>query len=147
MKPFVSHIFHFLTKKKYRVWYDQNDMQHEMLKSMSEGISMSSVIIVCASQAYQTSNFCMYELRSALALTPPKPVVVLIVEPNFNSWASPEFAKLCNINHNFSVDISAFASDVWYEEEGPPPHVYIEFNSVLEKLVALLNALKCPVSL
>ena len=49
-KPFLSHVYAELVSCGYRVWYDQNDMGHNIEQSMSDGIQDSKVVIACVNQ-------------------------------------------------------------------------------------------------
>jgi hypothetical protein len=52
-KPFLSNVYSELTKFKYRVWYDQNDMGLEIKDSMITGIKNSRIVIACVDSRYQ----------------------------------------------------------------------------------------------
>ena len=62
-KPFLRFIYRLLCRLGYRVWYDMNNMGHRTDQSMEEGIRQSKLFISCASDGYQQSGACMFELR------------------------------------------------------------------------------------
>ena len=49
----------------YRVWYDQNEMGFDLVKSMKEGIERSTVVLCCVDSIYQQRDNCMLEARHA----------------------------------------------------------------------------------
>jgi serine/threonine protein kinase len=140
-KPFLSNVFHLLNLQGFRVWYDQFEMGHDMVKSMSEGIENSSVVLVCASQAYQSSAYCMFELQSSISLQ--KPVVTLLTERDALSWATDDFSQLCGLNPNTNrgknqaiVDISSLVNEDWGSEEGVSMKAMKALNVFVTDLVA-----------
>ena len=69
MKAFLSHVYHYLTQKGYRVWYDMAEMGYDLTKSMQEGIDNSYV-----SEDYHAFiSLCLglFSLHSIFTLTTP----------------------------------------------------------------------------
>jgi hypothetical protein len=134
-KPFLSNIYNYLTKKGFRVWYDQYDMGHNMVKSMSDGVQNSSVILVCASEAYQNSNYCMFELKESYTLK--KPILTIVIQENPLSWASEKYCELCTLKSNQYIDISKYSTEInWNinDNESNNNDLLLEFNLHLENI-------------
>ena len=101
-KYFVRHLYKVLHDRGYRVWYDENDMQHNLVKSMQDGIAKSKVVLICASPSYQTSINTMFELNHASNYVDPitnekKPMVTVLLEKNVFSWGTDDLKDLCNV--------------------------------------------------
>ena len=64
-KPFLSNLYKLLVNEGYRVWYDQNEMGFDLVKSMKEGIERSTVVLCCVDSIYQQRDNCMLEARHA----------------------------------------------------------------------------------
>jgi serine/threonine protein kinase len=91
--PATSFIWRALRDKRHRVWVDETDMGHDLVKSMHEGIAASTVFVALVSRSYAKSNNCMLELREALRLG--KPFIACLVEPD-ETWWPPASAKTNN---------------------------------------------------
>ena len=111
-KSFAVHLFDVFTKLGFRVWLDQNNMGHNMMTSMQQGIDQSTVTISLVDQNYQQSKNCQRELEYARNVA-KKSVVVVIVEGNFWSWSTDIFKELCDIKTKMYVDLSEVACQAW----------------------------------
>lgn len=67
-KSISKPIFECLTKKGYRVWFDENDMHGSTLTAMARAIQNSQCIIICMSENYEKSNSCRHEAEYAFVL-------------------------------------------------------------------------------
>jgi serine/threonine protein kinase len=152
-KPFLTHVHNYLVRMGYIVWYDQSEMRYNMIDSMKSGITNSTVVLACLSSVFQTRENCMFEIREAMSLSPPKPIVPIIIEENVNIWMSQELASLFNVaKDDFStksfVDISMASKLQWEDSEGI---VTKEMSHVLEsslsQLIPILNNLGCKPTL
>ena len=145
-KPFLSHLFNLLTKSGYRVWYDQNNMSHDLATSMQKGIDASKLTLVCVDEGYQTSANCMYELKHARKidepLHAPKPTLTLVIEENPFSWMNPELQDLCELKNKLFVDMSVLAADVGWQD-APSESLLLELRKASEALIKLLGELNC----
>lgn len=158
--PFFSHISHALTQNGYRVWFDQqldncavtrdSIADKEEIAAVSEhGIEKSSVFVLCVDQTYASSESCLNELRTARSMNPYKPVIVLTVDKDPVSWASPELSQLCGFDNQIPtlcVDISSVAgatlnSDV--SQEDGPDKIVAQLIQALEPLFSFLNKNGC----
>lgn len=77
-KPFLTHVYHYLTASNYFVWYDVSSMPHQIFPGIEEGIQNSRVTIACLSRKYFHSEFCLFELRCAH--NAGKPIIFILLE-------------------------------------------------------------------
>ena len=145
-KPFLSHLFNILTKSGYRVWYDQNDMSHDLATSMQKGIDSSKLTLVCVDAGYQASTNCIFELKHARKIddpkNPPKPTVTLVIEENPFSWMNSELQDLCELKNKLFVDMSAIAADDGWQD-APSEALLLELRKASESLIKLFGELNC----
>jgi hypothetical protein len=142
-KPLLSHVYRMLTKAGYKVWYDMNDMGHDLNESMKQGIQNSAVVVACVNTVYQSRPACMFELAEARSIE-GKQIVSVVLEENPFVWASPELEELCRLRRTMWVDISAIAKDpVWVSESGPERKLLQQLQTSLTPLFKLLRDLKC----
>jgi serine/threonine protein kinase len=136
-KSFLSSIYYFLTRFGYRVWFDQQNMPHNLTQGMIGGIAASDVVVVCVGPLYQTSNNCMLELRAAVASG--KPVVTVLTERLTTGWASEEITRLCQFTSMMYVDASAAAALNWECDDGPTDEMLDMARSLSTRLVEILQ--------
>ena len=101
-KGFVRYLYKHLVNNGYRVWYDENDMGHDMSHSMRTGIERSKVMLACVSPAYQNSKNTMFELQYARNYIDAesglrKPIITVVLEESVLTWASDDLKLLCDI--------------------------------------------------
>jgi hypothetical protein len=143
-KPFLCHVYHFLSATGYKVWYDQKDMGHDLNLSMRTGIVSSNIIVVCLNEAYQTSANCLKELRWAKQEN--KTIVVLVTQANLLSWVNPEVRSLCDLDGLLFIDLSDAATLNWNDDSSSVENQKI-LRQKLKALVHLFLELKCYPSL
>ena len=132
-KGLLRNVHRALVSQGYRVWYDENEMGWDLVKSMKDGIEMSKVVLCCLNHKYQARPNCMLELTETVKTYPDKKVVSLLLDKfnlRDNVWVLPDgsvqpvSAELtANIDlTNFKyVDISQVAKDpVWYPASNDP---------------------------
>lgn len=112
-KPFLCHLYYILSKAGYKVWYDQNNMGHDLSKSMSAGIEKSKAVVVCANKNYQNRPNCMYELKEARRLH--KTVFVLLVDPDEKifEWATDDMKDLCRVRTTMFHGVGNYSKYDW----------------------------------
>ena len=143
-KPLLSRVCLALRRKGYKVWYDQDHMGWDLVKSMKEGVARSKVVVACVNALYQSRPNCMLELLETAKLTPSKPVVTLFTQRNPFSWASPEIKKLCNTSGTLFLDIGALAEhDCWASDTGPSEQMTRDLARALEPLLKILMDIDC----
>ena len=101
-KCFVRYLYKHLVSSGYRVWFDENEMEHNMTQSMQRGIEKSKVVLACVSTAYQIGDNTMFELRYARDYVDPetslhKPVIAVCLEKSITRWGNDELKILCDI--------------------------------------------------
>jgi hypothetical protein len=133
-------------------------MGHDLVKSMSEGINRSTVVLICASQAYQNSDYCMFELNQAVEKR--KPIVTMLIEENQETWARDSFTmktgletienfiamnttttnttNTSNVTNNNVIDSRHLASKSWSDDDGLSRDTITQLNQLLELLTAEL---------
>jgi serine/threonine protein kinase/outer membrane protein assembly factor BamB len=148
-KPFLSHVHTHLVRLGYQVWYDQNEMKYDMKHSMRQGIMNSSVVLVCMSEVYQSRDNCMFELREAASMDPPKPIVPLIIQASPEKWASEELFNLCKIKVVDGADsapqylqIDDLAQLPWADGD-ITSDMLAQLEKKLEPLLSILSSLGC----
>ena len=87
-KPSISSYFN-TNKNKY-----QNNDCNADINTQNGDIFECSVFIACIDAQYQSAEECMDELREAMFITPAVPIVLLITQANFLSWANEEILTL-----------------------------------------------------
>jgi serine/threonine protein kinase len=140
-KPFLSHVYSELVKLGYKVWYDQNDMGHNLEQSMKDGIDSSKVVLVCANSLYQERQNCMYELREAHKKG--KSIVTLAIEKNPFAWANEELKLLCDLQKTMFVDIGEVAEMNWDSENGVSEDMKAKLKNSLTFLLKELHSVGC----
>ena len=140
-KPFLVYVFNELTKSGYRVWYDQNDMEYDLKKSMVDGISKSKMVLACVNSTYQNRENCMFELREANRLN--KPIISLVIEENPFQWASNELKKICEFQSKMFVDISSVVSLNWENDSRVTNEMIERLKAGLRPLLDLLKQSQC----
>jgi hypothetical protein len=75
---FLSHIPISLNRLGYRVWFDLENMGHDLNKSMIDGVKNSKVFLACLSRSYFKSKNCKKELKAAVKNH--KIIICLIVD-------------------------------------------------------------------
>jgi serine/threonine protein kinase len=135
-KPFLSHVYAYLSRHGYRVWYDQNEMRHDMIDSMNEGIENSKYFMACVSQAYQKSKNCMFEFTKAVDTKPDK-ILFLSLEADAESWATGGIQS-ARRNTNF-FDFSDVANANWEDEDGPDEALLNRVHASLDKVMVRLG--------
>ena len=118
-KYFVRHLYKLLVSSGYRVWYDENDMGHNLTESMKRGIERSKVVVACVSSAYQLANNTMFELKYARDYVDTqtgqrKPIVSVVLETNIQIWGNDELNLLCDIRTTggtMYVDLSSVVTN------------------------------------
>jgi serine/threonine protein kinase len=146
MKPLLSHVYYLLTRLGYRVWYDQNEMGHDMVQSMKQGIASSKVVIICLSKTFQKRENCMFELREA-AVNNPKPIVTIVTDDNPFNWATNEVQDLCQLRTRLYVNLANVAKLNWSDEGGPSPEMLKSLKDSLGLLFRVLNDHDCTPSM
>ena len=84
-----------------------------------DGISRSTVVIAYTNKAYQSNMKCMFELKEARTMTPPKPIITLAAEPNPISYSTKLFLDLSKIKTTPFADVSAITKDYFDTEDVP----------------------------
>mmetsp|Transcript_5198 Transcript_5198/g.7998 ORF Transcript_5198/g.7998 Transcript_5198/m.7998 type:complete len:1640 (-) Transcript_5198:13-4932(-) len=112
-KAFLSHVYCYLSKIGFRVWYDENEMGYNLERSMVEGIQNSTVFMACINRTYQCREFCRKELQWALDYK--KPIVVLVTEEDPSTWANSEIMSSCRLIDRLYVDLSSLATKYEWE--------------------------------
>jgi serine/threonine protein kinase len=133
-KPLLSHVYSLLFKAGYRVWYDQNDMGHNMEESMRQGIERSTVVVACVSRHYQTRPNCMFELKEATICN--KPILLLSLESDLMSWASDELKQLCQLNKNRNNSTIVDESDTTTARGS----IVIDIGTVADAALTIINS-------
>ena len=101
-KPLATEVYLALGKEGYSTWIDQVEMQHDLRKSMYEGISNCDVFVALLSPDYAASENCLFELRCAVVAQ--KPVVACCAEPGFwRSWLLPNGSRAVPDDHELAV--------------------------------------------
>lgn len=77
-------------------------------------ISRSKVLIVCINQSFQHDSTSMQELRDARKVVPPRPIIPVFIEEDYEEWISPELSELCQLDSASSVpfDIAGLLRDL-----------------------------------
>ena len=75
-KSVLRHAKRYLNEVGYKVWYDEDDIKWDLVKSMRDGVSKSKVVLACISKVYEASQNCMFELSETCKLM-NKPIVTL----------------------------------------------------------------------
>jgi serine/threonine protein kinase len=80
-------------------------------------LSRSKVLIVCINQSFQHDSTSMQELRDARKIVPPRPIIPVFIEDDYEDWISEELRILCQLDSASSVpfDIAGLLSDMRLE--------------------------------
>jgi serine/threonine protein kinase len=143
-KPFLSRVYMYLASQGFRVWYDQNEMGHDMIGSMSDGIANSKYFIACISQTYQASKFCMFEFETAVNKN-ANSVILINIESDADTWLMDKIQKLKRKNNY--LDFCSLANEDWEDEAGPDAALLDRVNSALSAMAIQLKALGCKPAL
>lgn len=141
-KPFLAYVFEELSRRGYRVWYDQHEMGHDLKKSMVNGIKNCKVFLACLNSSYQTRENCMFELEEAKSI-PGKTVITLLTEDNPLSWADDRLMELCDFKSQMCVNISQHAKLDWEAETDALPYRLAKLRKDLEPLIKVLAVNGC----
>lgn len=141
-KPFLAYVFEELSRRGYRVWYDQHEMGHDLKKSMVNGIKNCKVFLACVNSAYQSRENCMFELEEAKSI-PGKIVVTVITEDEPLSWADERMTELCDFQSQMCVNISQHAALDWEAETDALPYRLAKLRKDLEPLMKVLSVNGC----
>ena len=76
-------IFESLSKKGYRVWFDEQNMHGDSLQAMANGIQNSLCIVICISENYEKSNACRHEAEYAYTLQ--RRIVPVLAQPRYKA--------------------------------------------------------------
>jgi hypothetical protein len=52
-KPVLRHAKRYLNAVGFKVWYDEDDMQWDLIKSMRDGVAKSKVVLACIIKDYE----------------------------------------------------------------------------------------------
>jgi len=101
-KPVLRYVKRYFNSVGYKVWYDEDDMQWDLVKSMQEGVSKSKVVLACISRDYEKSRNCMFELAESCKLA-NKPIIALSTDADPFSWAGQnqthgDLKQMCGIS-------------------------------------------------
>lgn len=98
---------------------------------MIKGITNSTVLIACVNESYQTSAYCMFELKKAAELK--KPIIALMLQPG-TDWTSSELRAICQYDKHLYCDISAVASQssMWVTGVEPSESAFSEFKRAVK---------------
>ena len=99
---------------------DESDsMTATRQNALIDGISRSTVIINFCNRAYQENMKCMFELKEARTMTPPKPIITLANEADPLSYSTKLFLDLTQIKTVPYADISGISTDLFDAEDVP----------------------------
>ncbi|XP_077985872.1 uncharacterized protein LOC144440378 [Glandiceps talaboti] len=82
----VKQIKEELEKRGYKTWMDLSHMRSDTNRSMTEGVDVADVIVMCISRAYKGSDDCQTEMRYADEMQ--KAIIPLKIEKDaeFDGW-------------------------------------------------------------
>ena len=99
---------------------DESDsMTATRQNALIDGISRSTVVINFCNRAYQENMKCMFELKEARTMTPPKPIITLANEADPLSYSTKLFLDLTQIKTLPYADISGISTDLFDAEDVP----------------------------
>jgi DnaJ-class molecular chaperone/serine/threonine protein kinase len=140
-KPFLSYIYRLLVKHGFRVWYDMNEMGHDLCESMIKGITNSKVVLVCLNSLYMNRENCLFELNEAKRQN--KVILTLIIESGVQ-YLQHEVTELCQLKRKFWIDVGAIAVlQDWYNGKPIRSTLLTELNHNMEPLFHLLKKVSC----
>jgi hypothetical protein len=140
-KPVVSNIYIMLTVKfGYRVWYDMNNMGHDLILSMVNGIKNSKIFICCLNQLYQTRENCLFELRKAVEIN--KTILTISLDSDLFVWSTPEVKDLCQISTKLFIDISNITSFVSSDDNGKNWYIKNPDDTIKDATADMTNELE-----
>ena len=159
-KSVLRYAKHNLASLGYRVWYDENDTQWDIVRSMKEGVEKSKVVLACISVAYENSNNCMFELTETCKLA-NKPIITLSTDANPFTWAGQntthgDLKQMCGIDGQGKLffDIGEICARPGWElgkndDSLIPKKDIDDLNTEIGKVVKLLQGsqLNCKPSL
>ena len=147
-KSVLRHAKRYLNAVGYKVWYDEDDIQWDLVKSMRDGVAKSKVVLACISRDYENSQNCMFELRETCNLA-SKPIVTLATDANPFSWAGTntthgDLKQMCGISGQGKLffDIGEICARPGWDQPDdamiPPKHIS-DLRTELDKLIKLLQ--------
>ena len=148
-KNVLSHVKKFLNSHGYRVWYDQNNMGHNLTMSMEEGIKNSNVVLVCLNKAYEGSRNCMFELTHAYNCNQDN-IVTLVTEPDPFAWAGNNTTHgnakdVCQLSTKMFIDIGELCVKPGWPAENDssdtlvPDQLLDELKEKVSELIRLIQ--------
>lgn len=152
---YLSEVHNFLVKEGYRVFYDEHDMGANIQQSMYNGVRKSSVVLICLNKDYQNRPNCMFELNEAYAASQDPSlnvkIVLLVLEKDVFTWATPDVKTKCNLQYNMFVDISGvyepshgrWNKDSWGPVDSPTPEMTKALAAEMGKLVKRIKQDDC----
>ena len=110
----------FSSPSTLQPYTDESDsMTATRQNALIDGISRSTVIINFCNRAYQENMKCMFELKEARTMTPPKPIITLANEADPLSYSTKLFLDLTQIKTVPYADISGISTDLFDAEDVP----------------------------
>ena len=131
-KQLAIEVYRALTTEGVSVWFDENEMQHDMQKSMCDGVLRCDVVVVLMTPAYAARENCLFELRCATMAK--KPVIVCIAaQKEWYKWGlaadgtgtrsvpdDHEAAQLARLAQNKWVDFGDASTVNWLAQPVVP---------------------------
>jgi hypothetical protein len=136
----LCHVYHFVCSTGFKAWYDIHEGSYDGEHACLAGILHSQLVLVCLTTEYQKRPECLRQLRWALSEN--KPVVVLLMQNDYNSWITPEVKALCKLTSNMYVDISMILEMDWKDEKNLELKIEC-LRGKLEDLVKVLSEHNC----
>jgi hypothetical protein len=160
-KPFLRHVYGRLLQANLLMWYDEEDMGHDIKESMAQGIAQSKVVLVCLSKTYVTRPNCLFELREAARQG--RSIVVLLLD-GIEGWKEnithdnkliEEISDICQFSTKMYVDASCIvlpAGLTWEnvvstEDMGAMLDKFKEVTSQLARVIDHALSVSKPTSL
>jgi hypothetical protein len=88
-------------------------------------ISRSSIVVACLSNAFQNNKICMDELRYARKCKPPKLIIPVFVDSNYEDWCAMDLSYLCQIQ---AEDVIKFDFSKYNSPSPAPPLIGVVLN-------------------
>ena len=152
-KHFLSHLYNLLCDQGFRVWYDINEMGHDLGYSMKAGVENSVVVLACIDSLYQNSPNCMLELRHAHKCTTTengfhrtKAILAVMMEDGIGwgrNWGTDEVKNIVDIKGKMFINLHALAKENWDAEEGPSEDMKARLRKETTELFRILRDLGC----
>ncbi len=110
---------------------DESDaMTATRQNALVDGISRSTVVIAFCNRAYQENMKCMFELKEARTMNPPKPIITLASEPDPLSYSTKLFMDLSQLKTLGFADITGISTDLFDAEDVPSGKFFFSFFSL-----------------